>query len=137
MTVSISTTARNNSGNAIVDLIDQGTTNPSGTLEIRTGSKPSSPQASATGTLLTSHTLSNPAFGDFSTGSANASNISDATALETGTAGWFRIYDRDGNAVFDGSVTISDGGGDITFDIIDFVVGGVIVITSLRATMPQ
>lgn len=138
MTVNISTLARNEAGDSIVDLIDTGSANPNGYMEIRTGPKPSSPQVSATGTLLATNAFSNPAFGNFSNGSAIANTIADDTNVDaTGIASWFRIYNRDGIAVIDGDITETGGGGDITFDNINFIAGGTVTITSLTATMPQ
>lgn len=134
----ISTQARNDAGDAIVDLIDAGSANPNGFLEIRTGSMPSSPQDPATGTLLATHSFSNPAFGNFSNGTTLANAIADDTDVdETGDAGWFRIYDRDSNAVIDGTITVTGGGGDIEFNNVNFIKGGISQITSLRATMPM
>lgn len=138
MTININTQARNEAGDAIVDLIDAGSSNPNGYMEIRTGSKPSSPQVAATGTLLATNAFSNPAFGNFTNGSSIANVIADDTNVSaTGTAGWFRIYDRDGNAVIDGDISVTGGGGDITFDNINFIAGGTVTITNLTATMPQ
>lgn len=138
MTVSISTQARNDGGDAIVDLIDLGSTNPNGYLEIRTSSKPASPQVAATGILLATHNLSDPAFGNFTNGVANANSITDDTNVAaTGVASWFRIYDKDGNAIIDGEITVTGGGGDLEFTSVNFVTGGISSITSLTATMPQ
>jgi hypothetical protein len=138
MTVNISTQARNDAGDAIVDLIDAGSVNPNGYMEIRTGTKPASPQAAATGTLLATLNCSNPAWGTFSNGTAYANPIANDTSVDaSGTAGWFRFYDLDGSGVFDGDITVTGGGGDIEFDIIDFILGGVVAISSLQAIMPQ
>jgi len=138
MTVNISTQARNDAGDAIVDLIDVGSTNPNGLIEFRTGSKPASPQVAATGTLLATNNFSNPAFGNFSNGQAFANSIADDTNVDaTGVCGWFRIYDRDNGAVIDGDVTATGGGGDIEFDNINFIKGGTVTITNLQAVMPQ
>lgn len=138
MTVNISTQARNDAGDAIVDLIDAGTINPNGYMEIRTGAIPASPQVAATGTLLATLNFSNPAWGTFSNGTAYANPISNDTSADaSGTAGWFRFYDLDGGGVIDGEITVTGGGGDIEFDIIDFILGGVVAIVSLQAIMPQ
>ncbi len=63
--------------------------------------------------------------------------MSDTSVDATGTAGWFRIYDRDNQAVLDGDITATGGGGDIEFDNINFVVGGVAAIPLLTASVPQ
>jgi hypothetical protein len=137
MAITISTQARNAAGTAIISLIDVGTTNLNGFIEIRTGTKPITPQASATGTLLATLNLSNPAFGIFSGGSATANPISpDVDIDNNGVAGWFRFYDRDANAVFDGVITATGGGGDIEFDNVNFLKGGTVQIVTLTATMP-
>lgn len=138
MTVNISTIARNGAGDFIVGLIDQGSIATSGYMEIRDGSKPSSPQVAATGQVLATLILSNPAFAAFSNGSAYANAIaSDTSTPATGVAGYFRIYNRDGTAVMDGDISITGGGGDIQFDNINFIAGGVAAISSLQAIMPQ
>jgi hypothetical protein len=137
MTVNISTQARNDAGDSIVDLIDIGSTNPNGVIEIRTGAIPATPQVAATGTLLATLNLSKPAFGAFSNGSTYANPISNDTSADgTGIASWFRIYDRDNNAIIDGEITIAGGGGDIEFDDINFIKSGSVAITSLQALMP-
>jgi len=138
MTVNISTQARNDAGDSIVDLIDIGSTNANGVLEIRTGAIPASPQAVVSGTLLATLNFSNPAFGNFSNGSAFANPIADDSDIDaTGIANWFRIYDRDGTAIIDGEITVTGGGGDIEFDNIDFVKGGTVAISQLQGVMPQ
>ncbi|MHA2401358.1 MAG: hypothetical protein ACXADH_00085 [Candidatus Kariarchaeaceae archaeon] len=138
MAVNISTQARNDAGDAIVDLIDVGSTNPNGYLEIRTGGIPANPQTAATGTLLATCSFSLPAFGNFSNGTTSSNPISEDTSVDaTGVAGYFRFYDRDGNAVLDGEITATGGGGDLEFDNINFIVGGVVTISNITVTMPQ
>ena len=138
MSVNISTTARNAAGDAIVGQIDGGSTNPNGYLEIRTGAKPATPQTGATGTLLATLAMSNPAFATFANGMAATNPIaSDTSMAATGGAGWFRIYDRDGVPVIDGDITATGGGGDLEFDNINFILGGTVAINNLTATMPQ
>jgi hypothetical protein len=57
MALSFRDTASNAMVDALTDLID------GGTLEIRTGAKPASPNDAATGTLLATLTFSSPSFG--------------------------------------------------------------------------
>jgi hypothetical protein len=135
--LNISTLARNAIGDAAVDLIDEGTSSVAGYVEIRTGSKPSSPQVAATGTLLATMFFSNPAFNSFVNGQASADTISeDSNINATGVAGWFRICDRDGNALYDGTVTVSGGDGDLEFDTVNFVLGGTAAITAWTMIVP-
>ena len=137
MAISISTAARNAAGVAIAALVDGGTGLANGFMEIRTGTKPANPQTPATGVLLGVLNFSNPAFGTFSNGTATANAISPDTAADnTGTAGYFRIYNRDSIAVMDGTITATGGGGDLEFDNILFVEAGTIAISSLTITMP-
>ncbi len=138
MTVHISTDLRNRACDVIVDAIDEGTAAPNGYLEIRTDTKPASPQFAATGTLLATLNFSPEAFGDAVTGVATANTITGDTSIDaTGIATWFRIYNRDGAALIDGDVTLIGGGGDIEFDDTTFVEGGTALITSLTGIMPQ
>jgi hypothetical protein len=135
---SISTQTRNIVGSAIVNAIDQGTANPNAYLEIRTGSKPESPQVAATGTLLATFDFSFPSFNSFANGVAFARPIVNSDGvISSGIAGWFRIFNRDGVAVIDGSISEVGGDGDIQFDSINFILGGAATIPSLRGTVPQ
>jgi len=138
MTVNISTNARNLAGNAIVDLIDQGSGIAKGYIEIRSGTKPANPQAAATGDELATLYFSSPAFKDFTNGQSFANAIANETSVsKSATATWFRVYDRDSNAIFDGDVSETGGSGDIIFDSVLFIRGGTVAITSLLAVMPE
>lgn len=128
---------RKKSNDAIVDSVDVGTTNPNGQMQIYTGGQPATPQTTATGTLLGTLDFASTAF---TASDANASaglnggGIS-AEASASGTAGWFRVLDRDGIAIFDGSIDTS--GADLNFDVVDFVSGGTITLTSLTVSTPM
>jgi hypothetical protein len=138
VTVNISTDLRNRACNVIVDAIDEGSTAPNGYLEIRTGTKPDTPQLPAAGSLLATLNFSTTAFGDAVSGVATANTITGDTSIdETGTATWFRIYNRDSIALIDGDITLTGGGGDIEFDDTVFIEGGTALITTLTGVMPQ
>ncbi len=138
MALSLATLARNNSGAAITALIDVGSAHPSGFLQLFTGLKPGSPQVMANGVPLAILHFAHPAFGEFANGVAIANPIiGDTDIASTGVPGWFRIYNRDGDAILDGNVTISGGGGDLEFDDLNFVQGGTVLIDSLTIAMPQ
>ena len=135
MTVNISTVARNGAGDFIVDLIDVGGI---GWLTIYTGPKPASPQVAATGVPLATLNFALPAFAAFSNGSAYAAPIASATNIpNSGIASYFRVYSGAGVAILDGDISLSGGTGDIRFDNINFIAGGVVALNSLLATMPQ
>jgi hypothetical protein len=132
MATRISTAAAKAACDAVVDLLDGGA--GAGYIEIRTGSQPATVATAASGTLLGTVTLSDPAFGNATTASpsvATASAItSDTSADASGTAGWFRAYDSAATAIIDGSITATGGGGDMTLDNTSIVAGGTIALTS-------
>lgn len=141
MAVSLSTAARNAGVDAIVDLIDGGS--GAGVLRIYSGSKPAGPGSSATGTLLLAYTLSDPAFGSASSGSASidVTPALSTTGLAAGTAGYFRLLDSTeaagtGLGVIDGTVTATGGGGDVTLSTTTVSIGLTVEVTSLSITLP-
>ncbi len=105
-----------------------------GSIRIYTGSKPASPADAATGTLLAEITLNNPA--DSSAGVLDTDPALAATAVASGAAGWFRVRDSRGNTVGDGTVTATDGGGDLVLDTVDVAVGALVTITAGTITVP-
>ena len=134
MAVRLSTAARNASTDAVVDLIDAGAA--AGTIKIYSGSQPASANDAATGTLLATVALADPAFGAASSGAASGTDPAAATASATGTAGWFRVADSNGATVFDGSVTATGGGGDMQLSSVSLTSGGSVDLSSLSYTTP-
>jgi hypothetical protein len=123
---------------AAVDLIDGG--NAAGTLKLYTGSQPTNPDTSASGTLLATFTLSSTAFGSSSNGVATlAGTPLTTTGVADGTAGWFRVATGGTGgtgAVFDGTVTATGGGGTIELNTTTISNGVTVEITSGTFTMP-
>lgn len=118
----ITIAARNAAGTALTDLVN------SGSIEIRTGSSPGVDSA-ATGTLLGTLPLSATAFGAWSAGSATANAITqDASADNTGTAGYFRALNSGSGAVIDG--TVGTSGTDMVLNTVSITSGATIDITS-------
>lgn len=135
MVTRISNAVRTAMADAAVDLIDGGP--GAGTVQIRTGAQPASVATAASGTLLGTLTLSDPAFGAAVAGVATANAVTgDSAADASGTAGWFRVLDSAGVAVMDGSITATGGGGDMVLDSVAIVAGGTIGITSWTVTQP-
>lgn len=136
MAVRIPTATRNAACDAVVDLVDGGS--GGGLVRIYTGSQPASANDAATGTLLVTITLNDPAFGAASTGVAtlDVDPALSATAVDTGTAGWFRMLDSSAATVLDGSVTATGGGGDLTLASTSVASGATVSITSGTVTMP-
>ena len=137
MTTRISNASAAAAVDAVVDRLDGGA--GAGYIEIRTGTQPASVGTAATGTLLGTLTLSDPAFGAATSANpsvATASAItSDTNADATGTAGWFRAYDSAAVAIIDGSITATGGGGDMTLDNVSVVAGGTIALTGWTVSL--
>lgn len=131
MTLTLNTAARN----AAVDaLVGQANTGGAGTIAIYTGTQPTDPSVAATGTLLVTLTLPNPAFGAAASGTANLNTVAAVNAVATGTAGWFRIKGGGGVAVMDGAVGTS--GTELTLNSTAVTSGGAVTITGGTVTLP-
>jgi hypothetical protein len=135
MATRIATATRNAAGDAVVDLLDGGS--GAGTLKLYTGTQPASAEDAASGTLLATVTLNDPAFGAFSSGAGSlAGTPLSGTAVAAGTAGWARLADSAGATVMDGSVTATGGGGQVELATTTISVGATVQITSGTVTMP-
>jgi len=133
--LTLTTAIRNAMTDIIVDSLDAGS--GAGTIQIRSGTRPADPATTATGTLLATVTCADPAFGAASSGAATISDPAGVTAAATGTASWFRALDSNGAACFDGSVTATGGGGDLTLASTSVVSGTTVDITGGTITVPQ
>lgn len=134
MALSLATAARNAMCDALVDLLDAGAA--AAKIEIRSGTRPANPNTAATGTLLATVTLIDPAFGSAASGVATLSDPAAVTAVATGTATWFRAMDSNNNAVMDGDVTATGGGGDLTLATTSITSGLSVDITGGTVTVP-
>jgi hypothetical protein len=136
MTIRLSVAARNAAAKAVADLVDAGS--GSGIIRIYSGSQPSSPNVAATGTLLATFTLNDPAFGAPGTGTVDLDTAPSltTTGVAANDAGWFRLLDSAAAAVMDGSVTASGGGGDLIMSTITVSVGLTLQLTAGTITMP-
>lgn len=92
------------------------------TIEIRTGSKPATPETTASGTLLATVTIS----GSFSStsGVLTAADPAAASIVASGTAAHFRLKKSGGTAVLDG--TVSTSGADMNLSSVSLVSGGTV-----------
>lgn len=132
-----STDVRNAIADAITARVDSGS--GAGKLRIYTGSRPAGPGTAASGTLLAEFTLSDPAFGAASAGVSTLDitpAVEDAAADNTGTAGYARFTDSDGNGKIDATVTATGGGGEVTCNTVSFVAGAVVTVTGCTITAP-
>lgn len=80
-------------------------------IRIYSGSKPSTPETAATGTLL----VTIPIAGSFtaSAGTLAAADPASASPAASGTAGYFRVLTSGSTAKLDGTVSATGGGGDM------------------------
>jgi hypothetical protein len=110
-----------------------------GYIEIRTGAPPTNVEDAATGTLLSTHVLSNPAFAasiDANPGArATANGIGSSLAVANGTAGWFRAYDSGGTGIIQGNVGTSAS--DLIMATTTVVIGLNIAISSWTVNQPE
>jgi hypothetical protein len=104
------------------------------TIEIRTGTKPATPETAATGTLLATVAIS----GSFtaSGGTLTAADPASVTVAASGTAGYFRLKTSGGTAKLDGTVTATGSGGDMQLSTTALVAGGTVDLGVPSLTVP-
>jgi len=130
MALTMSTSLRTTRLTAVLTALNAGS--GPGTRKIYTGPRPATGAAITTETLLGTLIFSDPA-GTITDAVLTFDLITaDASADADGTPAWYRDADSDGNFVMDGSVTVTGGGGDMTFNTITFVTGGPISVTGTK-----
>lgn len=126
MSITLTTSARNAAANAVVDLLDVGTTDANGDLVIMTSGD----------VEVATLGLSNPAFGAAATGVATASAITSDTSATGGTAALHKMQNRDNTEVWRGTVTATGGGGDIELSSVSIGAGDTVAVSSYTYTQP-
>lgn len=134
MTLRLSTTARNAMATAIRDLMDADV--GAASLKIYTGAQPATPQTAASGTLLATVTLVDPV-GSIATGVLTITDSASTTGVAAGTAGWFRVADNSGDAVYDGAVGATGSGLELELSTTTISVGVTVDLGALTITVPQ
>lgn len=130
----LSTAARNAAVTAVVGLVDAAAT--AGEVSVYTGTKPGTGVA-ATGTLLVTFALADPAYGAPAAGVSTLLGTPIAgTPVATGTAGWYRMTDGDGTVVQDGTCGSSGSGADMILSTTSLVSGTPVEITAGSYTQP-
>jgi hypothetical protein len=131
MAIQLSTGERNARLDAIETLIG---TAP--LLRIYSGSMPADCATAASGTKLAEMTLPSDWMANAASGAkAKSGTWQDTSADNTGSAGYFRIYESTGTTChLQGTVTATGGGGDLTLDNISIATGQSITITSFSLT---
>lgn len=127
----LSTTVRNARLDAIETAIS---TSP--ILKVFSGSMPANCAAANTGTTLATMTLPSDWLAAASGGSKAINGTwQELLADNTGTAGYFRIFDSGGTTChIQGTVTATGGGGDMTFGTTSFVANEQVNVTSFTLT---
>jgi hypothetical protein len=135
MTTRLPDASQQAAADAVVDRLDVG---GAGSIKIYSGTQPADADTAPSGTLLVTITLAATAFGSASAaGTATlASTPRSGTGAAAGTAGWFRAVSGGGLNVFDGTVTATGGGGDLTVDNTSIASGQTVNISSLTYTQP-
>ncbi|MDR7253688.1 hypothetical protein J2X46_002678 [Nocardioides sp. BE266] len=102
------------------------------TIEIRTGTKPATPETAASGTLLATVTIS----GSFTStsGALTAADPASVTVAASGTAGHFRVKTSGGTAKIDG--TVGTSGADMNLSTTALVAGGTVDLGVPTFTIP-
>lgn len=121
MAVTISTAARNAACDAIVDLVDGGSSDANGDLVLMTSGD----------VEVATLALSNPAFGAASSGAATAATISNDTSATGGTVALFKVQDRDNVEIFRGTVGTTGSGADLEISTTIIGAGDIVAVTSL------
>lgn len=134
MTIRLATATASAMADAVTAKVDAGA--GAGTLKVYTGTKPATVETAATGTLLATFTLTDPAAAAAAAGVATLDFDPDlsTTVAADGTAGWFRIADSTGTAVLDGDVGTS--GADLNFSSVTWTTGGTVTLTTGTLTQP-
>jgi hypothetical protein len=107
-----------------------------GTIQVRTGTQPPDPNSAATGTLLVTITIPNPAFNAPSSGTVEDVGGWTGTAVATGDAGWARFISSDTLKTMDVPVTNVPGGNDLLINTLGIVNGETVSVVSLTITEP-
>lgn len=119
--------ATNRACDAVVDMVDEGSLYSAGQLIIYRQDS----------SVMSQHDLSYPAFLDSTDGTAVANTINDATAMVDGTATTFDIVNRDASNVWDGSVSLINGSGDLQLPSVVIYSDSTINISSAFYVVPR
>lgn len=110
-----------------------------GAVRLYDGTQPGSPDMPVQGQrLLAECRLSDPAFTPAVGGVAQSGPIQDeAENPGTGTATWFRVVSKTGQAVFDGTVGRRGERVDLALNTVAISAGGILTLDRLTYTQPK
>lgn len=124
MTTTLATATRNAACDAIVDLVDGGSTDANGDLVIQTSGD----------VEVATLAMSNPAFAAAADGVATANSISDDTNATGGTAANFILQNRDNTEVIRGDCGTS--GAELNLSSLSIGAGDTVSVSELTCTVP-
>jgi hypothetical protein len=127
MAITLTASARNAACDAIVDLVDGGSSDSTGDLVLMT----------AGDVEVATLAFSNPAFGASSAGVATANALSNDASATGGTATKCKVVDRDNVTVWEGTVGITGSGEDVELASNIIGAGDIVAVTSCTFTMPE
>ena len=127
MALKFSASLRNARGDAIATAVGS-----AGVLRVYDGTRPATVATAVTTQVLLAELTCGSPFAPAATGGVLTANsiTQDASANNSGTATWFRLFTSGGTAVVDGDVTATGGGGDMTLNTVSIVSGGPVSVTS-------
>ncbi len=121
--------------NAMLDAIETAI-GASAKLQYRTGAPPVDCAASATGTLLAEFTLAADWAAVASGGVKSFNPVTTVVAVASGTVGHFRLLSSGGTCHYQGTVTATGGGGDLTVTNPSIASGQEVSVTAWTITAP-
>ena len=129
MAISITAAVAQAMGAAAATAIGSGST-----IQIRSGSKPATPETAASGTLLATVSVA----GSYTStgGVLTAADPASANPVAGGSAGYFRVLTSGSTAILDGTVTATGGGGDMQLGSTTITVGVPVDLGVPSFTMP-
>lgn len=127
MAITLSTAARNAACNAVVDLVDGGSSDANGDLVLMTSGD----------VEVATLAFSNPAFGAAASGVATAAAITADSSATGGTAALFKVQDRDNTEIWRGTVGTPGSGADLELQSTLIGAGDSVTVTAFTMTMPD
>lgn len=129
---------------AIVAQAAVGATNPAVTFTVYSGTIPASVDAALAGnTALITIEMDNPAFKAAvdnvtdNCAEAEAEAIVEQPALADGVATFYRLFDRTGTAIWQGTVSEPNLGGDMELSSLNVITGVSVVVQSFFIRVPK
>jgi hypothetical protein len=108
-----------------------------GSIRIYAGTQPATPDDAPAGAMLAEPTLSSPAFAAAVDGTAVAHLITDAVAVATGDAAWYRLTASDGGAVTDDECGLIGSGAALELETLSINAGDRVTIPHFSHTEPK